>query len=294
MNYVWLIRLTNWWNILAIDMRCSFAVTCLILVFNYGQCATHVHNICQEKDQTYEGSVILKNNRLASSACDCSAQTETNMTVVVRLLLVVQSPQEPELPVKLSYRGVGGNNVINITDVISNSNDGDIVLASNIWDFSIETRRVNSSDTIVKFLFYVYTADHVRVTCSRHVNKTDDGSSSNNALDYIHSLCSSELIILLSSVIVALLLIILIVSVMLCCVMPRKQQMEIKKLRQSMLLENDVTLVAKGADRIRPETVIYDDATGIRKTVVLDPKPAAPAGHYANSTFRQSSLYQNV
>ncbi|KAH3842971.1 hypothetical protein DPMN_116477 [Dreissena polymorpha] len=114
----------------------------------------------------------------------------------------------------------------------------------------------------------------INVTCTADANAprpsvtTTKPSSTTTGL--LEDVSSPVLVLILGSLCVALLLIILIVSVMLCCVMPRKQQAEIRKVRNSMAFvidgntQGNVTYrhdsKPTDGDFIRPQSHIYGNA----------------------------------
>lgn len=283
-------------RIFAANLRNLMELLFIIMVSTSGHCSNHVHHMSSDEVQTYHGDVYISHELSSEMSRDCRVVCKNaNMTVLLKLLIIRQTTDNQMHPLKLEYKSENSANFtkIDIEQRLKGTDYGGLVLAFPVKELSIAAEHLWSNDTAFNVILYLYgTNATISVSCHAGPNRTtDDGT-----LDYIENVCSGALVIMLGSLSAALLLIILIVSILLCCVMPKKQRREIKKIRQSMLLDTDATFRSKGADRIRPETVIYDDATVQRKTIVdgLEAQPSAPPEHYANSSFTQSRLYQNI
>lgn len=226
--------------------------------------------------------------------CRCDVTSLSEFNVFVKILLVKQRKDESKFPLTVSYTVGGESYSVNSFEKFTMFlfEEGDMAVVKNSNNVTIDLKKADVSGTTVGFVFHIQTSNNkteqISVSCKSE--RPDTGTTDDDVLDKLDEVCSAYLVIMLGSFSGALLIIILIISIILCCVMPKKQREKIAKIRQSVFLDCDATFSAKQADRIRPDTVIYDSVEKTRSCY----EPDIPVDLYANSNVQTNSgIYQN-
>lgn len=290
---------------------CILVCACLLFSIQSTDCVVLVHLCEQGSNGSYRGPVNIVNVEIAQLVtqrqCTCNIIADTNVTVTLRLLIVIQRQESKLFPLTITYTEDNRKRIVNSLLRLQTLGfeDAGIIVARNVADLSIEMAR-GTNITQVRFMLNIAAPEDVKngqiiISCKSENetgNATEEDSGSeysgnNDVVKFMEKLCSPFLLILLISVCVALLLIILMVSVILCCVMPRTQRQQIQKIRQSMSLDADLTFDATGADSIRLDTMIYENVdknTSFSRTLPMDRRRQ----EYAKTSYKQSNLYQNI
>lgn len=280
----------------------NFSLICLHIMLIYTIRGAEIKILsCENRNTTeYLTNVYIASvgfpNTTNQVGCRCDITSLSKLNVFVKILLVKQHKDESNFPLTVSYTVGGQSYRVNSFEKFNMLmfEEGNMAVVKNSNNVSIDLKKTGVSGTTVGFVFHIQTFNDTTGKISVSCNSDETGKSNDDVLDKIEEYCSAYLLIILGSLSGALLIIILIISIILCCVMPKKQREKIAKIRQSVLLDSDVTFSAKQADRIRPDTVIYDDLEKTRSCY----EPNIPMDYgrnlYANSNAQTNSgIYQN-
>jgi len=291
----------------------SITTLMLVLLLKYGSmeygdmvtmCSTHRFN-------TSSGRVVVVNKDFPDPSpmanCSCRFEsTEGKLQMVPGAFSHTNHNNSSHFLFRSNKERI---NTTSLSENISKMNQ-DIFSNATILELRIDPNRVKSY-VVLSFVIIAFEGK-IQVDCNA-TNEQYRGNSSNVTesaitttsgenvtsppiLSAVANITSPALVILLLCVCVALLLIILVISIMLCCVMPRKQRAQIRKIRQSAIYCNDVTI--RATDCIRTDSQLYsnpivDRNEGAQQMNLLDANAAVPDGNTAYGE-RASGNYKNI